>query len=105
MKVIKGDTVQVLSGKDAGKQGRVVRVFPVARRVLVEGVNMVKRHEKVRPASGRGGVTGGIIHKELPVDASNVAVVCSSCDKPTRVGYEVGLEGKERVCKKCGGKL
>jgi len=105
MKVIKGDTVKVLTGKDAGKQGRVVRVIPEAKRVLVEGVNMVKRHEKIRQATGRGGVTGGIIHKELPVHVSNVAVVCSSCDKPTRVGYATGLEGKERVCKKCGGKL
>lgn len=105
MKVIKGDTVQVLSGKDAGKQGRVVRVLPAAQRVLVEGVNMVKRHEKVRPASGRGGVTGGIIHKELPVHVSNVAVICGSCNRPTRVGFTVGREGKERVCKKCGGTL
>jgi large subunit ribosomal protein L24 len=105
MKVIKGDTVEILTGKDAGKQGRVVRVIPDAKRVLVENVNMVKRHEKVRAAQGRGGVTGGIINKEMPVDVSNVAVVCSTCDKPTRVGYTVGLEGKERVCKKCGGKL
>lgn len=105
MKVIKGDTVEILTGKDAGKQGRVVRVDPTKRRVLVEGVNIVKRHEKLRPAQGRSGVTGGIVSKEMPVDASNVAVVCSSCDKPTRVGYDAGLEGKERVCKKCGGKL
>ena len=105
MKVVKGDTVRVLSGKDAGKEGRVVRVLPEKQRVLVEGVNVVKRHEKVRPASGRSGVTGGIIHKEMPVHASNLAVVCPSCDTPTRVGYAVGLEGKERVCRRCGGKL
>ena len=105
LKVRKGDTVAVLSGKDRGKQGRVVRVYPERRMVMVEGVNQVKRHERLRPAQGRGGVTGGIITKEMPVHISNVAVVCSSCNKPTRVGYEVRADGKDRVCRKCGGKI
>lgn len=105
LKVKKGDTVQMLAGKDRGKQGRVVRVYPDRSKILVEGVNQVKRHEPVRPAQGRGGVTGGIITKEMPVHVSNVAVVCPGCGKPTRVGYLVTPENKERVCKKCGGKL
>jgi large subunit ribosomal protein L24 len=68
-------------------------------------VNLVKRHEPIRQAQGRQGTTGGIIQKEMPVDISNVAVVCSSCGEPTRVGYAVGDEGKERVCRKCEAKL
>ncbi len=104
-KIRKGDLVQILSGKDRGRQGRVVNVWPKRNVVMVEGINQVKRHEKMRPAQGRGGMTGGIITKEMPIDLSNVAVVCGSCDKQTRVGYEVGPGGKDRVCKQCGAKL
>jgi len=104
-KVKKGDTVQVLAGKDRGKQGRIVNVYPTRGSVMVEGVNMVKRHERIRPAQGRGGVTGGIISKEMPIDISNVAVVCPSCGKPTRVGFDGEGELKNRICKKCGGKI
>lgn len=105
LKVKKGDMVEVLRGKDRGKQGRVVNVYPTIEKVMVEGVNQVKRHEPIRPAQGRGGVQGGIITKEMPVHVSNVAVVCSNCGKPTRVGQEIGPEGKQRICRKCGGKL
>lgn len=99
----KDDTVKVLSGKDRGKQGRVVNVYPERQTVMVEGVNQVKRHERVRPAQGtRGGMTGGIVTKEMPVHVSNVAVVCPSCNEPTRVGHQSGPEGKSRVCKRCG---
>ncbi|MFP5225046.1 MAG: 50S ribosomal protein L24 [Actinomycetota bacterium] len=104
-KIIKGDTVEVLTGKDRGKQGRVVHVWPKEAKVLIEGVNQVKRHEKVRPAQGRSGVEGGIIVKELPIHISKVGVVCGSCDKPTRVGFDEGRDGKVRVCRKCGGKI
>ena len=104
-KIKKGDTVQVLSGKDRGKQGRVVNVYPDAGRLMVEGVNMVKRHEPIRPAQGRQGTTGGIIQKEMPVDISNVALVCSACNEPTRVGFEINADEKVRVCKRCGAKL
>jgi large subunit ribosomal protein L24 len=104
-KLRKGDTVEVLSGKDRGKQGRIVRVYPGRGKVMVEGVNQVKRHERMRPAQGRGGVTGGIITKEMPVDASNVAIVCPACGKPTRIGYEVSEASKDRVCRKCGGRI
>ena len=105
LKIRKGDTVQVLAGKDRGKQGRVVNIYPDRDKLMVEGVNLVKRHEKIRPAQGRGGVQGGIITKEMPVHISNVAIVCSSCDQPTRIGHEISAEGKERICRKCGGKV
>ncbi len=104
--VKKGDQVEVLAGKDRGKRGRVVRVWPLDDKVMVEGVNFVKRHEKIRAASGRAGTQGGIITKELPVHISNVGVVCPSCDKPTRVGYRAEEDGsKTRVCRKCGGDI
>jgi large subunit ribosomal protein L24 len=101
----KGDTVQVLRGKDRGRQGRVVNVYPRKDVVMVEGVNQVKRHERLRPAQGRGGVTGGIITKELPVHLSNVAIVCPSCGAPTRLRHQTSAEGKERICKRCGAKV
>lgn len=100
-RIRKGDRVHVLTGKDAGKEGRVIAVYPLKNRVLVEGINRVKRHEKVRPARGRAGQEGGIVTKELPVDMSNVTLVCSN-DGPTRVGFRVDDDGsKVRICKKC----
>ena len=105
LKVKKGDQVEILSGKDRGKRGRVVRVWPKNAKVLVEGVNFVKRHEKVRAATGRAGTQGGIITKEMPVHVSNVGVVCEHCGKPSRVGFEIDEDGKRRVCRRCGGSL
>jgi large subunit ribosomal protein L24 len=105
LKIRKGDTIEVLRGKDRGKQGRVVNVYPGRAKVMVEGVNQVKRHETVRPTKSGGGMQGGIITKEMPLDISNIAVVCPSCGKPTRVGHTMGPDGKERICKKCGGKI
>ena len=105
LKIKKGDTVEVLSGKDRGKQGRVVNVYPNRGKVMVEHVNQVKRHETVRPTKSGGGMQGGIITKEMPLDISNIAVVCPSCGKTTRVGHTMGPDGKERSCKKCGGKI
>ncbi|HEX9694986.1 MAG TPA: 50S ribosomal protein L24 [Actinomycetota bacterium] len=104
LKIHKDDNVEVITGKDKGKRGRVVRVFPARGRVLVEHVNVVKRHERLRVGQGRGGTTGGIISKEMPVDVSNVLLICSSCDRGTRTGYLIEDTGeKRRVCKKCGG--
>ena len=105
-KIRKGDRVRVLAGKDLGKEGRVISVLPDKGRVLVEGVNRVKRHEKIRPAKGgRGGQEGGIVTMELPVDLSNVTLVCGSCG-PTRVGFRVDGEGvKVRICRKCESEL
>lgn len=102
LKVREGDRVKVLTGKDAGKEGRVIRVHPSRNLVLVEGVNRVKRHEKVRPAKGRSGQEGGITSKELPVNISNVSLLCRN-DGVARVGFRIGENGvKVRVCKKCG---
>ncbi|HVL88806.1 MAG TPA: 50S ribosomal protein L24 [Actinomycetota bacterium] len=104
LKIRKDDNVEVITGKDKGKRGRVVRVFPDRGRVLVEHVNVVKRHERLRVGKGRGGTEGGIITKEMPVDISNVLVVCPACDRGTRTGYLIEDTGaKRRVCKKCGG--
>lgn len=105
MKVKKGDNVQVMTGKNRGHQGRVLAVNPEDGRVIVEGVNMVKRHMKLRAARGRSGQEGGIISQEAPVHASNVQLVCASCG-PTRVGYQISEDGvKVRICRKCGGEL
>ncbi len=105
LKVRKGDRVKVLSGKDAGKEGRVIEVHPAKNSVLVEGVNRVKRHEKVRPAQGRSGQQGGITTKEMPVNLSNISLVCRN-DGVARIGFQIGPDGvKIRVCKKCGAEL
>lgn len=105
LKVRKGDEVRIIAGKDLGAQGRVLSVMPKKGKVLIEGVNTVTRHEKVR-YNRRGGQEGGITHKEAPVDISNVALVCPK-DGPTRAGYRVdeATGFKTRVCKKCGTEL
>ena len=105
MKIKKGDTVVVLAGRDRGREGKVIVAYPDRQRVLVEGVNRVKRHEKVRPSARGGGQEGGIVTKELPVDLSNVTLVCGSCG-PTRVGFSVAEDGtKIRICRSCEGEL
>ena len=112
MKVKKGDTVQILSGKDRGKRGRVIEARPSERRVIVENLNVSKRHTKPRPirdSSRMGGtqiVPGGILDKPAPLPVSNVMVVCPVCGNPTRVGiaeHEVkGEIVRVRVCKREG---
>ena len=98
MKLRKGDTVEVLAGKDVGKRGEIVRVIPGRNRIIVRGVNMAKKHQKPT----RQTMQGGIIDKDMPMHASNVALVCPD-DGPTRIGFEVDPEGrKRRVCRKCG---
>jgi large subunit ribosomal protein L24 len=103
-KVRRGDQVRVMTGKDRGKEGRILAVFPQDSRVIIQGVNLVKRHLKLRAARGRAGQEGGIITKEAPVHISNVQIVCPSCG-PTRIGYQIKDETKTRVCRKCGGDL
>ena len=93
----RNDTVKVISGRDAGKEGRVLRVFPKTARVLVEHVSMVKKH--VRPNPQRN-IKGGIAEQETPVAISNVMLVCKQCG-PTRVGHDVRGNKKARICKKC----
>jgi large subunit ribosomal protein L24 len=115
MKIRKGDLVQVLSGKDRGKQGRIIEADPRKRRVMVENLNLVKKHRKPRPMkdSSRMGQTqvrlGGVIDLAAPLPVSSVMVVCPTCNRPTRVGYEFredekGRRIKVRVCKRadCG---
>ena len=101
-KIIKGDRVVVLSGKDAGLEGTVERVLPVKGKVIVEGVNVAKRHQ----APTRNVQQGGIIDRAMPIDASNVAVVSPTDGKPTRVGYRFTPEGaKVRICRRTGADL
>lgn len=95
--VRKGDLVRVLAGKDRGKQGRIMRVFPERKRVLVEKLNMLKRHQ--RPTQKL--VKGGIIEKEGPLHISNVMLVCPSCTAGIRPRHEVFQEKSIRVCRKC----
>ena len=100
MNVKTGDNVVVITGKDAGKQGRVLACYPKKNRVVVEGVNIISRHTKPRSAKE----SGGIIKREGTIDVSNVMVVCPECGKPTRVKHSE-VEGKKvRVCK-CGAVL
>lgn len=100
----KGDNVVIISGKDKGADGRVLQVLPKKNRVIVEGINRVTRHEKIR-MSRRGGQEGGIEHKEASVDISNVALVCPT-DGAARVGWRIEEGGaKTRICKKCGTEL
>lgn len=101
MKIHKNDKVIVMSGKDKGKEGVVERVSPDYSKVVVKGINVVKRH--VKP--GRVSKEGGIISIEKPIFASRVLVVCKSCNKPTRIGYKLSNSKKTRVCKKCGSNL
>jgi large subunit ribosomal protein L24 len=107
MKVKAGDTVEIISGNDRGFVGRVRIVLPKENRVIVEGINVVRKHQRAMPTGGRGGSTeGGIIELEAPIDASNVMVICPTCDERTRVGYRVEEDGaKVRVCKECGAPL
>ena len=112
MRIKKGDLVQVLAGKDRGKQGRVLRARPSSHSVIVENLNTAKRHTKPRPirdTSRMGGaniIPGGIIDKPMPLDISNVMLVCPTCRQPTRVGVKVketkGEMVRVRVCKRDG---
>lgn len=97
-----GDTVIVLSGKDRGKKGKVLAVSPKENKVIVEKVNMVKKHVKPR----KMGEQGGIVKAEGAMYASKVQLVCPRCNKPTRIGHKVYEDGtKARICKKCGESL
>jgi large subunit ribosomal protein L24 len=107
-KIRRGDTVAVIAGKDAGKQGKVLRVDPRKSRLFVEGLNMVKRHQRPRSLKDtqRGGKVGGVIEKEGPIHISNVMVMDPRENKPTRVRVERSAEGKrERVAVRSGQKL
>ena len=98
LKIRAGDRVEVLTGKDIGKAGNVSRVIPERRMVIVDGVNVARRHQRATKSTTQG----GIIDKDMPIPIANVALVCPSCNKATRVGYRVDKGSKTRVCKKCG---
>jgi large subunit ribosomal protein L24 len=101
MKLKKGDTVVVITGKDAGTESKIARVYPSRNRIIVEGVATAKRSQ--RPTGQT--MQGGIIDKDMPIDASNVMIVCPDCG-PTRIGARFDDGGhKYRVCRKCGGEL
>jgi large subunit ribosomal protein L24 len=102
MKIRKGDRVKVLTGKDRGKEGSVMRAMPRERKVIVDGVNVAKKHQ----APTRSTQQGGIIDKDMPIPVANVALICPSCGKPTRVGYKFDASGgKIRICRKCEGEI
>ena len=101
MKIKKDDKVVVLSGKDKGKQGKVIKADPQAMKLIVEGVNIATKHQKPR----KQGEEGGIFKVETPIYASKVQLVCPKCGKATRVGHKLADGKKVRVCKKCGAEI
>jgi large subunit ribosomal protein L24 len=97
----KNDNVLVITGKDRGKRGRVLKVTPETNRLVVEGVNMIKRHTKPNPNKN---VKGGIVEREATLHASNVQLVCPECGAQTRIGHKVLGDGRKvRICRKCEG--
>ncbi len=102
MRVRRGDTVQVLSGKNRGKRGQVMRAFPQSGKVVVDGANMAKRHTKARGQT----MQGGIIDKDMPLPVSAVAIICSACGRPSKIGMREDETGRKlRICKRCGSEL
>lgn len=98
MKVKKGDKVLIISGKDRGKTGKILNAFPKEEKIVVEGINLRKKHQKPR----KSGEKGQIITFPAHLSVSNVKIICSKCEKPARVGYKMTDNKKYRICKKCG---
>ena len=101
MRVKKGDTVKVLSGNDKGKTGEVLEILPKTNKIVVKGINIIKKHTKPR----KQGEEGGILSMEGAIHVAKVNVVCPKCGKATKIGYSEEKGEKVRVCKKCGAKL
>lgn len=98
MKIRRNDNVKVLAGKDRGKTGKVLKIYPSQNKAIVEGVNFIKRHSRKTQANPQG----GIVQKESLIDISNLAVICSRCSKPARIGFSELSDGtKARFCKRC----
>jgi large subunit ribosomal protein L24 len=100
MKLKKEDTVKIIAGKDKGKTGRILKVNRDADKVIVQGLNMAKKSMKPKSQNDKG----GIIDIELPIQASNVMIVCKKCG-PTRIGFKIDGDEKTRICRKCGERL
>ena len=99
----KGDNVEVITGKDAGRQGKVLQVLPEKNRIVVQGVGLIKRHTRPNPQRG---IKGGIAERESAIHASNVMIVCGECNERTRIGHKTLADGKKvRVCRSCEGAL
>ena len=98
LKIRKGDRVKVIAGKDKGAESEVMRALPKVHKVVVEKVAVAKKHQKPNQSNQQG----GIIEIEMPIDVSNVMLICPKCKKPTRVGIRRDGKNKVRVCKKCG---
>lgn len=99
MKIKKNDNVLVIAGKEKGKKGKVRFAYPEKNRVMVEGINMIKKHAKAKGQVKQG----GIIEREAPINASDVMLICNKCNKPARIGYRILEDGrKTRVCRACG---
>ena len=101
MRIKKGDQIQIIAGKDKGKTGKVLRVVPEKLRVVVEGLNLAKKHMKPK----KGGEKGQRIEVPMSLSISNVMLVCPKCGKISRIGFKVSKDEKTRVCKKCNGEL
>lgn len=101
MKIRKGDTVRIMVGKDAGKSGKILHVYSTINKVLVEGLNLFKKHRRPR----KQGEKGEIVSVARPLRVANVSLVCSNCNKPVRVGYKIEGLKKIRTCKKCQNKI
>ena len=96
----KNDNVVITTGRDSGKRGRVLKVIPTKNRVIVEGVNIIKRHTRANPQRN---IKGGIVERESALHASNVQLVCPDCGKLTRIGHQMRGDRKVRICRKCEG--
>ena len=97
MKIKKGDTVLILSGKDRGRTGKIGKVFPKRKKIIIDGINIVKKHVRPRKQNQKGEV----VEVPAPFDMSNAKLICPKCNKPVRVGYKVVDDKKIRICKKC----
>ncbi len=97
MKIKSNDKVKIIKGKDRNKEGKVIQVFPIAGKVVVEGLNLMKKHLRTRKA----GEKGQVIELSAPVRVENVSLVCPKCNHTTRVGFKLDGKDKKRVCRKC----
>ncbi len=97
MKIKKDDTILIITGKDKGKKGKVIEVFPRQNKITIEGANLVKKHRRPRNEKEKG----QIVELPRPISVSNVKLICPKCSKASRIGYRLTEKGKYRVCKKC----